>query len=102
MAPSPIWRDITSSGEQMLAVVGTDFHIDDISALGVCRKLHRRELLGAADTMGLRQHAARRADLAIEMLRQRQRAPLPQASRALLDLGVRKLRHARRRRARPR
>ena len=66
------------------------------------RKPHRRELLGAADAAALGQHAAARADLAVEMAAQRRLALLAQAPGALLDDVARDLRHARGRRAGPR
>ena len=49
-----------------------------------------------------RQHPPRRADFAVEMARERQRAALAQTPRALFDNGAGQLRHPRRRRARAR
>ena len=63
---------------------------------------HRRELRRARDAAALGQHAAARADFAIEMAAQRRLALLAQAAGAVLDDVARDLRHPRRRRAGPR
>src|SRR5262249_31902162 len=58
-------------------------------------------MLGAAKLARLREHAPPRADLAVEMARERLRALRAQPPRPLLRHCPRHLRHARRRRAGP-
>jgi hypothetical protein len=60
----------------MSAVVRGHCQIKDFSRLDRLCQLDRRELLGAADVVRFGQDAPRRADFAVEMLPQRQRAAL--------------------------
>src|ERR1700679_620915 len=88
--------------EQPLAVVTADFYVDDRARRGRARKFHRKVLLGAALRLGFDEYAPRITHFGAEMRAQRQRAVKPQPLRALFDGAAIELRHARRRRSRPR
>ena len=88
--------------EQPLAVVTADFYVDDRARRGRARKFHRKVLLGAALRLGFDEYAPRITHFRVEMPAQRQRAVKPQPLRALFDGAAIELRHARRRRSRPR
>ena len=88
--------------EQTLAVMTVDLYADDRARRGRARKFHRKVLLGAALRLGFDEYAPRITHFRVEMPAQRQRAMSAEPLRTLFDGAPIKLRHARRRRSRPR
>ena len=97
---SPLKR-MAYAASRVLAVVAGNRHVDQRARLGMRGEPHRRELLGAAHVVLLREHAAFCADFCPEMTPQRRLPILAQQPRALLAQAMRHLRHARGRRAGP-
>ena len=71
--------------QQLSPVVAGHGDVEHQARLDRDREPHRRELRGAADAAALGQHAAARADLAVEMAAQRSLALLAQPPGAVLD-----------------
>src|ERR1700704_6506170 len=76
---SATFRDHALIRDHAAAIVAGELRINDDARLDRPSEPHRGEMLAAACIAGLGNHAAPRADLAVEMAAQRRRARFAQA-----------------------